>query len=93
MTGEDRSGPPSSNEPADYKLKQQQLPAWQPALRAGTVLPTFFVIGVAFIPIGVGLLHLSGQVSRVVCSRFTICCSCQLSYAIKTQLKAPKDAY
>ena len=74
MEGEDRSGPPDSNEPADYKLKQQQLPAWQPALTAGTVLPTFFIVGVAFIPIGVGLLHLSSQVSRLVRSRFIICC-------------------
>ena len=41
-----------SRKPKESKFKQQALPAWQPILTAGTVLPTFFVIGVAFIPIG-----------------------------------------
>ena len=44
-------------------FKQQRLPAWQPILTAGTVLPAFFVIGVAFVPIGVGLLYFSNDVS------------------------------
>lgn len=44
-------------------FKQQKLPAWQPILTAGTVLPTFFLIGIAFIPIGFGLLMSSNQVS------------------------------
>jgi hypothetical protein len=30
---------------ADSDFKQQRLPAWHPILTAGTVLPTFFVIG------------------------------------------------
>jgi hypothetical protein len=34
-----------SKRPKDSKFKQQALPAWQPILTAGTVLPTFFVIG------------------------------------------------
>ncbi|KAL1117372.1 hypothetical protein AAG570_004698, partial [Ranatra chinensis] len=46
----------------DSAFKQQRLAAWQPILTAGTVLPTFFVIGVAFIPIGVGLLYFSDAV-------------------------------
>ena len=41
-----------SRKPKESKFKQQSLPAWQPILTAGTVLPTFFVIGIAFIPIG-----------------------------------------
>uniref|UniRef100_A0A8C7KDB2 Cell cycle control protein n=1 Tax=Oncorhynchus kisutch TaxID=8019 RepID=A0A8C7KDB2_ONCKI len=32
-----------------------RLPAWQPILTAGTVLPAFFVIWFIFIPIGIGL--------------------------------------
>jgi len=56
----------NSNEPKDSKFKQQALPAWQPILTAGTVLPTFFVIGVAFIPIGVGLMYFSNQVQEVI---------------------------
>jgi len=56
----------NANEPKNSKFKQQQLPAWQPILTAGTVLPTFFVIGLAFIPIGVGLMYFSNQVQEVV---------------------------
>lgn len=45
-------------------FKQQNLPAWQPILTAGTVLPTFFLIGVTFVPIGVGLLMSSLSVQE-----------------------------
>ena len=48
----------------DSAFKQQRLPAWQPILTAGTVLPTFFVIGVAFIPIGIGMMYFSSNVSK-----------------------------
>ncbi|XP_076266540.1 cell cycle control protein 50A isoform X2 [Rhynchophorus ferrugineus] len=47
-------------------FKQQKLPAWQPILTAGTVLPTFFVIGIAFIPVGIGLLYFSDEVKEFV---------------------------
>ena len=55
-----------SNSPsfAGSAFKQQKLPAWQPILTAGTVLPTFFLIGIAFIPIGFGLLMSSNQVKQ-----------------------------
>lgn len=45
-------------------FKQQNLPAWQPILSAGTVLPTFFLIGVTFVPIGFGLLMSSLSVQE-----------------------------
>lgn len=51
-----------SKKPSDSDFSQQKLPAWQPILTAGTVLPAFFVIGIAFLAIGVGLLHFSNQV-------------------------------
>ena len=54
----------------DTQFKQQKLPAWQPILTAGTVLPAFFCIGVAFIPLGVALLIASNNVSDSVCNRF-----------------------
>ena len=38
--------------PKFSKFKQQTLPAWQPILTAGTILPYLFAIGVAFMPIG-----------------------------------------
>ncbi|XP_017030018.1 cell cycle control protein 50A isoform X1 [Drosophila kikkawai] len=53
-----------SKRPSDSAFKQQRLPAWQPVLTARTVLPTFFVIGVLFIPIGVVLLHLSNTANE-----------------------------
>ena len=55
-------------------FKQQKLPAWQPILTAGTVLPTFFLIGIAFIPIGFGLLLSSNQVKEKVIE-YTHCVS------------------
>ena len=51
---------------ADTKFKQQKLPAWQPIMTAGTVLPAFFAIGIAFIPLGVALLVTSDNVSSTV---------------------------
>lgn len=57
---------PKTKKPSDSAFKQQRLPAWQPILTAGTVLPTFFVIGVAFIPVGIGLLYFSDEVKEYV---------------------------
>lgn len=48
----------------DSAFKQQKLSAWQPILTVGTALPTFFLIGVAFIPVGIGLLISSYQVQE-----------------------------
>jgi len=59
------SAPETGNEskkPNESDFSQQKLPAWQPILTAGTVLPAFFVIGIAFVAIGVGLLHFSNEV-------------------------------
>ena len=78
MTG-DGSGTQNSNEPKNSKFKQQQLPAWQPILTAGTVLPTFFVIGIAFVPIGVGLMYFSNQVNEVV-TDYTECVTTDSAY-------------
>lgn len=44
--------------------RQQRLKAWQPVLTPKTVLPTFFVIGIIFAPIGGVLLWGSNQVRR-----------------------------
>ncbi|XP_063703877.1 cell cycle control protein 50A [Culicoides brevitarsis] len=55
-----------SKRPSDSAFKQQRLPAWQPILSAGTVLPTFFVIGIAFIPVGIGLLYFSESVKEYI---------------------------
>uniref|UniRef100_A0A8K9UFL7 Cell cycle control protein n=1 Tax=Oncorhynchus mykiss TaxID=8022 RepID=A0A8K9UFL7_ONCMY len=44
----------NNKKPGNTEFKQR-LPAWQPILTAGTVLPAFFVIWFIFIPIGIGL--------------------------------------
>ncbi|KAG8226237.1 hypothetical protein J437_LFUL006339 [Ladona fulva] len=63
-----------SKRPSDSAFKQQKLPAWQPILTAGTVLPTFFVIGIAFIPVGIGLLYFSDEVKELMID-YTDCIS------------------
>jgi uncharacterized membrane protein len=52
--------------PSDSPFKQQRLPAWQILLTARKVLPTFFVIGIVFIPVGVVLLYVSNEVMEHV---------------------------
>lgn len=41
-------------------------------MTAGTVLPAFFVIGIAFIPVGIGLLYFSDEVNEYV-HDYTVC--------------------
>ncbi|XP_050544895.1 cell cycle control protein 50A [Daktulosphaira vitifoliae] len=56
--------PNKSKKPADTAFKQQRLPAWQPILTARNVMPIFFALAIAFIPIGIGLLFLTNQVQE-----------------------------
>lgn len=49
----------------DTAFKQQRLPAWQPILTARNVMPIFFAVAAAFIPIGLGLLYLTNQVNHL----------------------------
>ncbi|XP_068154809.1 cell cycle control protein 50A [Drosophila tropicalis] len=67
QNAENEENPASkSKRPSDSAFKQQRLPAWQPVLTARTVLPTFFVIGVLFVPIGVVLLHFSDTSNELI---------------------------
>lgn len=85
--------------PADSAFKQQRLPAWQPILTAGTVLPTFFVIGITFIPIGVGLLYYSDKVKEVSVNytdcmsidKFTNSCASLTYFNPKNECKCKVD--
>lgn len=54
-----------SKKPENTAFKQQRLPAWQPILTAGTVLPAFFIIGLIFIPIGIGLYVTSNNIKEL----------------------------
>ncbi|KAJ7582489.1 cell cycle control protein [Mycena floridula] len=51
--------------PANTAFKQQRLKAWQPILTPKTVLPTFFIIGILFGPIGGLLIWGSSKVSEM----------------------------
>ena len=48
----------------DTAFKQQRLKAWQPILTPKTVLPTFFLVGLVFAPIGAVLYYFASQVSE-----------------------------
>ena len=63
-----------SRKPKDTKFKQQKLPSWQPILTAGTVLPAFFAIGIAFIPLGVALYITSEGINEFTYD-YTFCSS------------------
>ncbi|KAI3641353.1 hypothetical protein MIR68_000483 [Amoeboaphelidium protococcarum] len=54
-----------SRKPANTAFKQQRLKAWQPILTPRTVLPTFFIIGLIFVPLGAGLYVTSNSVQEL----------------------------
>ncbi|XP_068194920.1 cell cycle control protein 50B [Antennarius striatus] len=50
------------NRPDNTAFTQQRLPAWQPMLSAGIVIPGFAIIGLVFIGIGVALFVTSRNI-------------------------------
>jgi len=63
-----------SRKPVNTAFKQQRLKAWQPLLTPRSVLPTLFVVGIIFAPLGGFLLWSSQQVSEIVID-YTQCTS------------------
>ncbi|GAA5984786.1 hypothetical protein JCM11641_002740 [Rhodosporidiobolus odoratus] len=61
---EDKKKQPWHRRPANTAFRQQRLKAWQPILTPATVLPTFFLIGIIFVPLGGVLLWGSNQVKE-----------------------------
>ncbi|KAJ2743167.1 alkylphosphocholine resistance protein lem3 [Coemansia sp. BCRC 34301] len=59
------TGEPKSKQPSNTAFKQQRLRAWQPLLTPKSVLPTFFIIGIIFAPIGGWLLWASERVNEL----------------------------
>jgi hypothetical protein len=53
----------------DTAFKQQRLKAWQPLLTPKTVLPTLFIAGIIFAPLGGLFLYQSDTVSFITKSR------------------------
>jgi len=58
--------PAKTNRPGLSAFKQQRLKAWQPILTPKTVLPTFFAVGIVFLPLGIFFFITSAQVNEVV---------------------------
>ncbi|XP_036591723.1 cell cycle control protein 50B [Trichosurus vulpecula] len=56
---------PGANQPDNTAFTQQRLPAWQPLLSAGIVLPLFFCVGLAFIGLGLGLYYSSNGIKEL----------------------------
>jgi hypothetical protein len=86
-----------SKRPSDSNFKQQRLPSWQPVLTAGTVLPTFFILSIAFIPIGILLLHFSNQISEHIidyteCKKFDFTTNRELDITCAEEVKHDLDA-
>lgn len=54
-----------SKRPANTAFKQQRLKAWQPILTPKAVLPTLFLIGIIFAPIGAVIVWGSGRVTTI----------------------------
>ncbi|RWS24735.1 cell cycle control protein 50A-like protein [Leptotrombidium deliense] len=73
-------------------LRKQKLPAWEPNFTPATVLPSFVIIGVAFIAIGVGLHLITEQTqekiidyTNCVSSKTRVNCSTVISKNISEQ--------
>ncbi|XP_028632573.1 cell cycle control protein 50A isoform X1 [Grammomys surdaster] len=64
-----RTGPPrgatKTRRPDNTTFKLQRLPDWQPILTACTVLPTFFIISLIFIPIGIGIFITAKNIREI----------------------------
>ena len=52
--------------PSNRPFKQQKLPAWKPMITAWGVIPTCFIIGTAFIPIGISMIWFSQSVKEQI---------------------------
>ncbi|XP_003962553.1 cell cycle control protein 50B [Takifugu rubripes] len=97
-----------ANRPDNTAFTQQRLPAWQPMLSAGIVIPGFLLIGLAFIGIGVALFITSQSIQVLEldytgeqppspcykCSDPTVKnCVCNLEFSITTLFKGPVFFY
>uniref|UniRef100_A0A3Q2QMZ5 Cell cycle control protein n=1 Tax=Fundulus heteroclitus TaxID=8078 RepID=A0A3Q2QMZ5_FUNHE len=98
----------SSDRPDNTAFTQQRLPAWQPILSAGIVIPGFVLIGLAFIGVGVGLFITSQNIQVLEldytgadtanpcyeCGRqSTKNCVCTMEFSLSTLFKGPVFFY
>lgn len=99
---------PKVSKPDNTAFTQQRLPAWQPILSAGIVLPLFVVIGLTFIGIGIGLFITSRNVQEIeldytgdqqgspcagCTTNATTNCKCTLPFKIENKIEGPVFMY
>ncbi|KAI7804852.1 cell cycle control protein 50B [Triplophysa rosa] len=98
----------SSERPDNTAFTQQRLPAWQPILSAGIVIPGFLIIGLAFIGIGIALF-LTSQTIQVLerdytgyeqdspcfscTSSSTKNCTCEITFSLDKPFTGPVFFY
>ncbi|XP_075235477.1 cell cycle control protein 50A-like [Lycorma delicatula] len=70
-----------SKKPSDSPYIQQRLLGWKPILTAGTIFPTFFVLGFAFVAIGISFVYFSDEIEELTID-YTDCNS--IEYPNKT---------
>ncbi|PWN20725.1 Lem3/Cdc50 [Microstroma glucosiphilum] len=73
---------PFAKKPSNTAFKQQRLKAWQPILTPRTVLPTLFLLGLVFAPIGAILYYYSQTVSELTID-YTGCSSLTRDAAVQ----------
>uniref|UniRef100_H2ZJC1 Cell cycle control protein n=1 Tax=Ciona savignyi TaxID=51511 RepID=H2ZJC1_CIOSA len=88
--------------PDNTAFKQQRLPAWAPILSAKSTLPIFFIVSIAFVPIGVVLLVTSEAVVEfqydytdciINQSSMTQPCTCVINITLGTSMDGNVYAY
>jgi hypothetical protein len=85
-----------SRRPANTAFKQQRLKAWQPILTPKPVILAFIIVGIVFIPIGVGIVYSSNKVVEVD-QRYDHACAvgnvCNITMKVDQRMEAPVYLY
>lgn len=87
---------PTSKKPANTAFKQQRLKAWQPILTPKPVILSFLIIGIVFIPIGIGIVISSNDVIEVDVQYDNICDPgqvCNITLNVPKDMKSPVYLY
>jgi len=93
-TSETKKDKQNWRRPANTAFKQQRLKAWQPILTPKTVLPTLFIIGIVFAPIGALLIWGNSRVTEMT-FEYTNCDTIQPSESLASLnlVDIPKYSY
>ena len=95
-----------TKKPDNTAFKQQRLPAWQPILTPKSVFPTFMIVALIFIPIGVVLLLASNDVveasvdytncsdaNQSPCSTKNVTCICTVDITVPRAMQGNVYVY